>query len=247
VEVLFWVTAFFASLFGTIAAFGISSILLPVALTTFNYYTAIILVSLFHISGNLGRISFYKSGIDKFIVLYFGIPAIIFSFVGANFIGFVDVVYLRILVGLILILYSTLNLLDYKISFDPNIHNIILGGSAYGFLSGFIGTGGPVRGAMLTSFDLKGERYIATSGIVSLFIDLTRISVYVSKGFLDSEYYWYVPFLLLVALSGSLTSKLIVKKWSVSRFSKFVHLGILIVNIKLVYDGVFSILTQAPL
>ncbi len=239
-EIFFWITAFFASLFGTIAAFGISSILLPVALNTFTYNTAIILVSLFHLSGNLGRIFFYHKGIDKQIITYFGAPAVLFSFIGAYFIDLVEVVYLKILIGLVLILYSSIKLLDKKLRFESNSRNSVIGGSAYGFLSGFIGTGGPIRGAVLSSFGLTGDRYIATSGVISLFIDVVRISVYVSKGFLDSGYYGYLPFLLFVALAGSFASRFVVKRWSVSGLSRFVQLAIIISGIKLVYDAVFS-------
>ena len=236
-EILFWITAFLSAVLGTLAAFGISSMLLPVALNTFTYETAIVLVSLFHISTNLGRIGFFKSGVDTKLMGYFGGPAVVFTFLGASLIGYLNVGSLKALVGGVLILYSGLNLLDHKLKFSPTKGNSIIGGSVYGFLSGLVGTGGPIRGAILTGFGLKREQYISTSGAISFFIDLTRISVYLQRGFLQPDYYWYLPFLLIVALVGAYTSKRIVELVSSSRFVKLVQAAILILSIKLVVDG----------
>ena len=59
-ELLFWVTAFFAAFLGNIAAFGISSILLPVAVNIFPFELALVLTSVFHMFGNLSRIGFFR-------------------------------------------------------------------------------------------------------------------------------------------------------------------------------------------
>ncbi len=65
-----------------------------------------------------------------------------------------------------MIIYSVLNLLDHKLIFSPTRGNSILGGSTYGFLSGLVETGGPIRGAILTAFGLEKEEYISTSGAI---------------------------------------------------------------------------------
>lgn len=240
-ELLFWLTAFLASLLGTIAAFGISSILLPVALNLFSFETALILVSLFHLFGNISRIGFYRKGIDVKVAVMFGIPALVFTFLGAFLIEEIDLSFLKVIVGIILIIYSSLNLLEYNLEFKPRKFNTIIGGSLYGFLSGLIGTGGPIRGAILSGFGLEKDSYIATNGIISFFIDLTRISVYLSMGFLLPEFYWYIPLLFLVSLLGGFFSRLIVDRISVKEFSMIIQLAIILVSIKLVYDGLSSL------
>jgi uncharacterized membrane protein YfcA len=241
-EIIFWVTAFLAAILGTIAAFGISSILLPVALSVFDYETALVLVSLFHISGNIGRIGFFNRKPDKKLIIYFGIPAVISTLVGASLVGSVEEGVLRLIVGAVLVVYSGLGLLNHKLRFKPSIVKSVLGGIVYGFLSGLVGTGGPLRGAILIGFGLERELYIATSGVISFMIDLTRIPVYLWKGFLQPEYYAYLPFLLLVALTGSFVSKKIVEKVSVDRFTKIVQMAILLVSLRLVYQGLIQIL-----
>lgn len=241
-QVLFWVVAFFAAILGTIAAFGISSILLPVALSLFDYETALVLVSLFHISGNIGRITFFSRKPDKELVVTFGIPAVLFTFIGANLVGVVDQMILKVLLGGILIIYSGLGLLNHKLKFTPSRTNSVIGGSVYGFLSGLVGTGGPLRGAILIGFGLERELYIATSGIISFMIDLTRNPVYLWRGFLRPEYYWFLPFLLIVALAGAYTSRKIVDRIPKEKFTKIIQLAILIVSLKLIYEGALGLL-----
>lgn len=240
-NIIFWIVAFFAAVLGTIAAFGISSILIPVALNLFSYETALVLVSLFHISGNIGRISFFSRKPDKNLVLFFGLPAVLSTFLGASLVGYVDESILRLLMGVVLVVYSGLGLLDHKLKFKASKVNSLVGGSVYGFLSGLVGTGGPLRGAILIGFGLERELYIATSGVISFMIDLTRIPVYLWKGFLQPQYYSYLPFLLIVALAGSYTSKFIVKRVPVERFTKIVQASILLVSLKLVYEGLTAL------
>ena len=241
-EIVFWITAFFAAILGTVAAFGISSILLPVALNVFDFETALVLVSLFHISGNIGRISFFSRKPDKKLIIFFGIPAVLSTFVGASFAGIMDEAFLKLVVGLVLVIYSGLGLLKHILRFKTSKINSIVGGSVYGFLSGLVGTGGPLRGAILLGFGLERELYIATSGVISFMIDLTRIPVYLWKGFLTPEFYVYLPFLLIVALAGAYTSKVVVKKIPVEKFTGIVQASILIVSLKLVYEGLSALI-----
>ena len=132
--------------------------------------------------------------------------------------------------------------MNHKLSFKPSIVKSVFGGMVYGFFSGLVGTGGPLRGAILIGFGLERELYIATSGVISFMIDLTRIPVYLWKGFLQPEYYVYLPFLLVVALVGSFVSKKLVEKVSVDRFTKIVQMAVLLVSLRLVFQGLMQIL-----
>ncbi len=55
---LFYLAAFAAEVLGTVAGFGSSTLFLPLALFFVDFPTALILVALFHVFGNLGRITF---------------------------------------------------------------------------------------------------------------------------------------------------------------------------------------------
>ena len=51
---LFFLSAFVAAILGTMADFGSSTIFLPLALFFVDFKTAIVLVAIFHLFGNIG-------------------------------------------------------------------------------------------------------------------------------------------------------------------------------------------------
>jgi uncharacterized membrane protein YfcA len=124
------------------------------------------------------------------------------------------------------------------LSFTPNKKNSFIGGSLSGFFAGLIGTGGALRGAFLTSFDLKKSVYISTAAAISLAVDMTRIPIYFGSGFLEPSLFYYIPILFLLAILGSFTGKRIVGKIPQKTFKQLVLIAILLVSIKFLYDGI---------
>ena len=232
----FFLAAFISEVIGTIAGFGSSTVFLPLALFFFDFKTALVLVALLHIFGNIGRISFFKSGLDKHVLLIFGIPSVILTLLGALLVNFISQEILKGILGIFLIIYATVFLWKEDLRVKASVLNSILGGGLSGFLAGLIGTGGALRGAFLTAFGLSKEKYIATAAAIALAVDLTRIPVYFSQGFLKEENYWYIPALLIIALAGSYTGKLVVKKIPQKTFKKVVLVAILAVGIKFLSD-----------
>jgi len=94
-----------------------------------------------------------------------------------------------------------------------------------------------LRGAFLTSFNLRKKAYIATASLIAIGIDLTRIPIYVGSGFLNSNFYYYLPILFLVAFVGSYTGRKIVDKIPQKNFKKFVLIMIAIISLKFIYEG----------
>lgn len=238
-EILFFLSAFFAEVVGTISGFGSSTIFLPLALIFFNFQTALVLVAIFHIFGNFGRIGFFRHGLDRHILLIFGIPSVAMTLAGSLLVIYIPQTMLKGILGLFLIAYSVISYTKEDLRVKASLSNSILGGGLSGFLAGLIGTGGALRGAFLTAFGLPKERYIATAAAIALAVDFTRIPVYFANGFLSSQYYWYLPFLFVVALAGSFIGKQVVKRVPQKTFKKVVIVTILIFGIKFFYDGLF--------
>src|SRR3989344_2145138 len=182
-EILFFLAAFVSEIIGTIAGFGSSTVFLPLALSFFDFKTALILVALLHIFGNLGRISFFKSGLDKRTILIFGIPSVVMTLIGASLISFIPQDFLKGILGIFLIVYALLSLWKEGLKVKQSLFTSIIGGGLSGFLAGLIGTGGALRGAFLTAFSLPKEKYIATAAFTALLVDATRIHVYLGEGF----------------------------------------------------------------
>lgn len=234
--IFFFLSSFFSEIIGTIAGFGSSTILLPPALFFFNFSTALVLVAFFHLFGNLSRVGFFKAGLDKKTIIRFGIPSVIFSLIGALLVKYISQDLLKGILGVFLLIYSIAFLWRDDIKIKESPLSTFLGGSLSGFLAGLIGTGGAVRGAFLTSFNLPKGKYIATSAFIAIVVDATRIPAYLKEGFLQSSYNWYLLILFPLAISGSFIGKRIVEKVPQKSFRKVVLIAILFVSIKFIYD-----------
>jgi len=139
------------------------------------------------------------------------------------------------LLGLFLIIYAILSW-SGKIKIKTSDTTTLVGGSVSGFFAGLIGTGGALRGAFLTSFQLTKEKYIATSAAIALAVDATRLPIYLKEGYLDRSLYWFIPVIFFTAIAGSFAGKKIVDKIPQAFFKKCVLVAIFSIGIKFVVD-----------
>ena len=96
-SLLFFLIAFISEVIEAVAGFGSSTIFLPLALFFVDFKTALILVAISHLIGNIGRINFFRRGLDKKIIITFGIPSVVLSFLGASLVGVIAQSILQII------------------------------------------------------------------------------------------------------------------------------------------------------
>src|SRR3990170_6952979 len=82
-DLLFFLAAYLSEVVGTIAGFGSSTVFLPLALLFFDFRSALVLVAFLHIAGNIGRIGFFRHGLDRNLIIKFGIPSVALTLIGA--------------------------------------------------------------------------------------------------------------------------------------------------------------------
>ena len=137
-EILFFLSAFVAEIIGTMAGFGSSTIFLPLALFFVDFKTAIVLVAIFHLFGNIGRISFFRQGFDRRIIIQFGVPSVLLSLLGAFLLGIIAQPVLKLTLGIFLIITSVIFLAKPGLKFLQNTGTFIFGGSVTGFITALV-------------------------------------------------------------------------------------------------------------
>jgi len=204
---------FIASLLGTISGFGLSTIMVPILTLFYPFPIVLLFVGVIHLFGDIWKVIFFKRGAQWKLILLFGIPGILFSYVGAALsVGSSEVLLKRFLGGFLL-LYVFYLFLKQSWKIPASNRTSIMGGSLSGFFAGIFGVGGAVRGAFLSAFNLPKEMYIFTSGMVALFIDITRIIKYLTSGTTLPENLILILLLAIpISLSGAFIAKTIVTK-----------------------------------
>ncbi len=239
-DILLIVVGFFSEVVGTMAGFGSSTIFLPLASYLVDFKTALVLVAIFHLFGNVGRIAFFRHGLDRRVLLVFGLPSFALSLLGATLVGELSQTFLKLLLGIFLISLSTVFLVRPKLAFPASTKSLALGGGVSGFIVGLIGTGGALRASFLTGLKIEKEKYIATAAVIALGTDATRIPSYLASGFLTEQYYYLVPILFAIALGGSYVGRKIVGRIDQAKFRKMVLIAVILASIKFIIDGVVA-------
>ena len=232
---LFISLAFVAEILGTIGGFGSSLFFVPLAGFFFDFHSVLGITALFHIISNLTKIGFFRKGIDKKLIFTIGIPSAVLVIPGAYLSKYIDSNILEFSLAIFLILLSIFLIIFRNLKIKPTLFNTSTGGSVSGFIAGLIGTGGAIRGAMLSAYTIKMEIFIATSALIDLAIDSSRAVIYSLNGFVHKHDIYLIPYLLAASITGTLLGKKILQKISEERFK-------LIVLILVLITGIFTLL-----
>lgn len=210
--------------------------MIPVALLFLDIKTAIFLVACFHLFNNSFKVKLFWQKIDFNVFLLFGVPSIIFAFVGARLISVVPIGIIRKTMAIFIIVFSLHSLYKPKFQVKKSTLNAVIGGSCSGFMAGLIGLGGAIRSTFLIVFGLPKEVYVGTSAMIAFVIDLTRIPTYLATGVVEENFrYIVLPFLVLSAYFGVKIGKALLNKISQTLFRKIVLIALLLVGIKLLF------------
>lgn len=227
----FLLLALLAEIVGTIGGFGSSVFFVPLANFYFDFETVLGLTAMFHVASNLSKIAQFRKGLDKRLIAYLGIPAVLFVIIGGIMAKYVNKEYLELSLGIFLVLMSLLFLIRKDLVVKDGNKQAVVGGTLSGFLAGLLGTGGAVRGLTMAAFNLEKNAFIATSAVIDFGVDFTRTIVYFLNGFIKVEILIYVPFLVLIGWVGTWLGKRILNHIPQEKFKKITLLLILGIGI----------------
>lgn len=226
---LFIFLALLAEILGTLGGFGSSLFFIPLATYFLDFDSALGITALFHVFSNLSKIALFRKGIDKALLLRIGLPAILFVVVGAYLSAYINGQILELVMALFLIALATLFLVKKSIRITPSSTNAMLGGASSGFISGFLGTGGAIRGLTLAAYQLPIAVFIATSALIDLGIDCSRTVVYYYNGYIHQKDLYLLPILLVVSVVGTYIGKKILDQIAEHHFRVLV-LGMILLT-----------------
>lgn len=220
-----------AEIVGTVGGFGSSLLFVPIAGFFLDFHSVLGVTAMFHLASNISKITLFRSGFNRNLILNIGIPSVVFVGLGAIMSKYFNSSFLEMVLAVFLIGLSILLFIFRNRALQPNLLNSIVGGSLSGFTAGLLGTGGAIRGLALSSFSLQKDIFIATSAAIDLGIDLTRSVVYTANGFVHTHDLYLVAILVIVGFIGTYVGKQILKKVSEEQFKYSVLSLVFIIGI----------------
>lgn len=224
-----------ASLIGTMAGFGISTIMVPVLLIILPLPQTLLLVGIVHWFNDIWKMLLFRNGIRWKLLLAFGLPGIFTSFLGSSLSLRISREILSRALGVFLIAYVIFIIFNRTFKLSQKLSVAISGGILTGFFAGIFGIGGEINAVALSAFNLEKAVYVATAGAIAFMIDSTRIATYIQGGtrldpVLVSGFLIFIP----VSLIGAMIGKIGIEKIPQEKFRNFVAVFIFLFGLKLV-------------
>ena len=245
------VAAFVTAILTFFSGFGLGTILTPVFMLFFPVDLAIALTGVVHFFNNIFKIILVGRSADRAVLIRFGVPAVIASFIGAwvllhipdsqplfdyTLFGKTFEVYpVKLIISVLLIIFATMDLIPYFDKMQFGREKLPLGGVLSGFFGGLSGNQGALRSAFLIKAGLTKEAFIGTAVVVSTFVDFTRLSVYATRFVKSglSDNIMLVVFATIAAVAGAYIGNKLLKKVTIKYIQILIAIMLIIVSLAL--------------
>ena len=216
-----------ASLLTFFSGFGLGTLLMPIVGIFFPLPIAIAITAIVHFLNNTLKFVLLAKHNDINILVKFGIPAVVFSFLGAwclnyltalslsfsySFLGLpLTITPLKMTIGVLIIFFLFLEL-NPSISIPSYLKKLWIGGSLSGFFGGISGHQGAFRSLFLSQNNLSKEAFLATGVSIAMLVDISRLSVYTTHWEVALLQWKLILVAILSAFIGTLIGKFYLKK-----------------------------------
>jgi len=200
--ILLPLTAFLTAGFSGIVGFGGAILLLPVLAGTVGVAKAVPILTIIQIIGNASRVAFARKEIDWKIAGTYLTTAVPFAMLGAySFVNAPKALMLKVVAAAILV-FIGLKLSDVNTK-PATGKGLMFAGAIVGYISGLIGTAGPLSAAIFMSMNLSPLGYISTDAFCSLVMHTAKAIVYKQSFGCDNLSYSLLITMSLATITGT--------------------------------------------
>ena len=211
------IASFAASLISGAAGFGGSLLLLPVVTAFIGAETAVPVLTISQLIGNIARMASGWKQIDWKSVELFSLTSLPLAALGAFGFSVLPKDIVTRIVGFALIILVVAKLIGKK-ELPKGNSTLLVGGAVTGGLSGLCGSGGPIGAAVFLSLDLAPVAYIASEAATATAMHLLKTVVYSKLTSLSSHAVLLGFGMGLCMIAGTYCAKHFVKKWKGGSF-----------------------------
>lgn len=228
--------SFIAAAVSGAAGFGGALLLLPMLSITIGTQSAVPILTLAQLIGNLARAFMGVKQISWKPVGLFVIGAIPAALIGArSFVAIPSDIATRI-IGAAVIVFAALKYFNL-VRFKPGKTALILGGALVGLLSGLIGSAGPIGAAIFLSLNLGPISYISSEAATAVAMHIVKTVVYQRYLGLSMEAIAIGLFMGFAMVLGTIAGKKLIEKMPKEKFVKFVGILMALVGLEMMIVG----------
>lgn len=235
-------TGLVSEILGTVSGFGSSTYFVPIALFFEKFTFVITITALLHTFSNAFKIWLFRHHFDPRLFLRMAVPSILFCGVGALLIPATNLDLIKSLLGFFLMSFTVLSWIRSRNKSVLSDRKILILSTLSGFLTGLLGTGGALRGMALSALHIPKESFVLLSSGIDIGGDILRLGMYLSRGYMEWDQWYYIPSLLVAASIGTFIGKKILGRISQHAFEKIVYVLTFTSGLILTVNGLRSFL-----
>lgn len=218
---LVFVAAFAAAAISGAAGFGGALLLLPLLVATVGVTQAVPLLTIAQLIGNLSRAGFGFAQIRWAPVGLFLLGAAPLSVLGAlSFVQLPKELVTRAIGAAILIFVALKSFGVLRLK--PGPLALVLGGGVVGFLSGLVGSAGPLGAAIFLSLGLPPVAYVASEATTALAMHGLKTLVYQQYIALDRAFWFLAAAMGVAMVLGTWSARRVIEHIPRDKFRRFV-------------------------
>lgn len=227
--------AFIAAAISGSAGFGGALLLLPLLVAAVGAEQAVPLLTVAQLLGNASRAGFGFAKIQWKPVGLFLLSAIPAAALGAlSFIQLPKTTVTRS-IGLAIIIFVVLKISGI-LRLKPGPALLLIGGGIVGFLSGLVGSAGPIGALVFLTLGLPPVAYVASEAVTALGMHAVKTVIYQQYLNLDRQFWLLALMLGAAMILGTWSAKKVIEKLAPEIFQK-------IVSVLLIAIGAYMLLT----
>ncbi len=187
VWLLIAVIAVLAGVVGGIAGFGSSVLLLPLLTYTLGAKSAVPVMAVASLIGNISRVAVWWREVDWRAVAAYSATAVPSAAVGARTLVALDAKIVELALGAFLIGVVPFRRATAAHGIRVSRFGLAVGGAVLGFLTGIVASTGPVNAPLFLGYGLVKGPYISTEAASSAFVYLTKSGLFTVLGALPQR------------------------------------------------------------
>nr|WP_242853202.1 sulfite exporter TauE/SafE family protein [Pseudobacteroides cellulosolvens] len=231
-----FIGSFFAAAISGAAGFGGALLLLPLLSRTIGTTLAVPVLTIAQLIGNLSRAFFGFNQIKWKPVTLFIFGAVPMSVLGAFSFVKVPKEILTRGIGLAIIVFVLLKYFKV-LKCMPSNKTMFIGGAMVGFISGLVGSAGPIGAALFLSLNLPPVSYIASEAVTAIAMHISKTVVYQKYLGIGLYALGIGLFMGVAMIAGTLAGKKVIDNMSNEKFMKFVGILLTVIGFQMLIFG----------
>ncbi|WP_020591178.1 sulfite exporter TauE/SafE family protein [Kiloniella laminariae] len=210
--VYFLAIAFFGSMISAIFGLGSGFFVLSFGALLLPLKDCIALTTVLFTAATLTKAVLYRKEIDWKLALTIALASIPFAWLGAETLARIDPEPLKPLLAGFIIFSVALTLTGYRMSLPTNLSTTLTVSALYGFISGFLSSGNPVKAIAMEKMGFERQAFIGVMAATGIGVNLTKITSYAGNGILHKGHLTIGLALFSIAIITAILGKHLVMK-----------------------------------